>query len=160
MCACVVRGLLPIFLAFVLSACGGADNPSDGACSDLSMLGTWQGTVSAPSTLDYGVSLEFRADCRYSAYSIDLPGASYNTPAFFYGSNDDSPQKLFSITNIFADGSASGDINIVFADGTSRVGTLLNITVLDNTLSFEFYNSWESTEYWYGPIVFTLKKTS
>jgi hypothetical protein len=80
------------------------------------MIGTWTGTATTPWVAPYTVTLVFDT---YTHYSAKSSGTS--TTALYYGSDEDSPLKRYSVDDILASGDAVGTIDVYFgASGTNH----------------------------------------
>lgn len=121
------------------------------------IVGRWTGDVTVPEGWspieDFWV--EFREDGSYSAGSTGT--------AFYYGTNDDYPEKVYSVSGHYPDGQpGSGTIAIVWAyDGvvnTVQQGSLENIVFSDagDRLEFDFWNTWSGRR---GPIHYDLVRS-
>src|SRR4051812_43866674 len=60
-------------------------------------VGSWAGKVSTPWGDPYAVTATFEANGHYSAHGS-------GGPAFYYGTDDDSPSKTYVINNLLANG--------------------------------------------------------
>lgn len=74
--------------------------------------GKWQGTVTTPWVAPYPIEMELRADGTYSARMLSQVVGS--SSALYYGTDEDSPMKTWSLDDVKANGDASGEIRIVF----------------------------------------------
>jgi len=114
--------------------------------------GTWEGCVSTPWTLPYYVTMKFNEDGTYSAVTKEiLDDVPMN--AMYYGTQDDSPEKTYTIMNFQASKLGLGEIHIVFSPGDIAIGKLENIRLMGDSLSFDFYHLGE-----YGPLTFRLHR--
>ena len=117
------------------------------------MLGQWIGCTTNPWTSPYKVSFEFRPDGTYSSETLADSGSK---PALYYGTDQDSPKKTYSIDNFLGNGRAQGTIVIYFAGtNTTNTDTLDNISLTGNTLSFSFKHFGQ-----YGPLVYDLVRVN
>jgi len=116
------------------------------------IVGTWLGVQTNPwSDVPCSTKIQFEANGHYSAHS---PNESCTV--FYYGSNDDSPEKRYSIDDVLANGEGHAEIEIWFSPGLTNRGELrrLFLSEDENELRFE---AWKTG---YGPLVFTLKRVS
>lgn len=113
------------------------------------MVGKWHGSVTTPWEPVYEVDIEFFSNGNYSAHNT-----TGTTPAFYYGSDDDSPEKTFQVLSLDANG-ANGNIVIYWWPGNTDVDELKAIKFSNgNTnLNFEF---WRDNRY--GPVKYALKR--
>ena len=116
------------------------------------MVGTWEGCVSTPWVPVYWVTITFRADGTYSGYAEEN---LYGEPAFYYGTDEDSPEKLYELNDLQDDLEGIGQIDIVFWAGNTNRGELRNIRLTGDELEFEFFHRGE-----YGPLRYQLTRTS
>jgi len=122
--------------------------------SDLKskMAGTWEGCVTTPWVPTYYIAITFNADGTYSAISTEkLDGLEMN--AMYYGMESDSPNKKYFVNDSGPNNEGAGEIDIVFKVGSINRGSLKNIKLMDNRLSFEFFHRNQ-----YGPLKFELYK--
>jgi hypothetical protein len=130
---------------------------SDLADAKSSMVGHWCGTQSNPWTGCYEVDLRFDANGHYSARSVD----SWYGPAFYWGTDDDTPLKKWRLEDALANGTVTGEIDVAFAYGGSQYGLpswqgLLDDLAFDaarDRLRFEMRR-----DDGYGPLVFDLAR--
>lgn len=131
------------------------------------MVGKWRGCAHTPfgdGDFDYGVEVTFNADGTYSARNYDLemnnglldPVRPLH-PAFYYGTDDDLPNKRFEFDTFSQQNGAVGVITIAFNANNSIVDTLRNFKVSADgqRLSFGFIHNGR-----YGPIVYELEKVA
>jgi hypothetical protein len=111
------------------------------------MLGTWAGCVSTPWVEPYWVTITFRDDGTYSGRAM----AGSVQPAFYYGTDDDSPDKLYALNDLQDSLKGIGQIDIVFFPGSTNRGDLRNISLMGDQLEFEFFHRSE-----YGPLTYQL----
>lgn len=111
------------------------------------VLGTWSGCVTTPWVPRYWVTLTFRAD---GTYSSDAWKGS-DEPALYYGSDEDSPEKVYELDNLYDDLEGIGQIDIYFWPGNVNRGELRNIALMGDKLSFEFFHRGQ-----YGPLTYEL----
>jgi hypothetical protein len=110
------------------------------------MVGTWLGCSVTPWTPPYPVVVTFRGDGTYSGHAL-VPGA----PAFYYGTDEDSPEKLYAVNDLQDSLRGIGQIDIVFESGNTNRGDLRNIELMGDQLQFEFFHRGQ-----YGPLVYRL----
>jgi hypothetical protein len=115
------------------------------------IVGTWSGMQTNPWNSGCETKIQFEASGHYSAHS---PGDS--CIVFYYGSNDDSPEKTYLLDDVLATGEGQGEIAFWFSPGNVNPGELRHVFLSDdeNLLRFE---AWKTG---YGPLVFTLKRVS
>jgi hypothetical protein len=113
------------------------------------VLGTWVGTQTNPWQPPCATTMTFGSDGVYTAHS---PGDGCGV--FYYGTNDDSPEKTYDLNDIHADGQGSGSLAIYFGPGNTNLGVLDHIVLSDdeNQLSFECRKDG------YGPLIFSLTR--
>lgn len=121
---------------------------SIGSLAELNegILGTWVGCSITPWVPPYPVTVTFRDDGTYSARAL-VPGE----PAFYYGTDDDSPEKLYALHDLQDDLKGVGQIDIVFWEGNINRGELRNIELMGDQLQFEFFHRGQ-----YGPLTYRL----
>ena len=116
------------------------------------VIGTWTGTVTTPWTSPYRVTFVFDTYSHYSARTLD--GSGY--PALYYGIDDaDSPEKLYTISDMQANGDASGTISIVYDLGYADLERLEGIALSADLNHLKFYFMHAGTE---GPIAYDLQR--
>jgi hypothetical protein len=122
---------------------------SDVATLRTSILGKWRGLANTPWTEPYPVLFQFMNDEQYSARSLEDRNV-----ALYYGTDEDSPQKVYRITSMNYDGEGLGEIEVYFGPNNSRRARLdhLNLSQNNNLLTFEF---WYGD---YGPIRYDLRR--
>ncbi|HEY4184498.1 MAG TPA: hypothetical protein VGP07_05480 [Polyangia bacterium] len=123
------------------------------------MPGDWRGFVTTPWIPTYEVRLSFTANGGYAARCTW--SSNMCCVAFYYGTDDDSALKTYTIDSITTAGKVGGTIDIIF--GTALAGYyesgyqgVLKNVVLDatgNRLRFDFWNGGE-----YGPVQFDLQR--
>ena len=113
-------------------------------------VGGWVGIATTPWTDPYHVTITFMHDGHYSAVSKNP-----SIPAFYYGTDEDSEHKTYSIENLNSNGEAIGEIKIYFGPNSVTTGELRKITLSSdyNRLSFEFWHFGQ-----YGPIKYELRR--
>jgi hypothetical protein len=123
------------------------------------VVGRWSGEVTVPQAWtpidDFWV--EFRSDGSYSA-------GSTGTSAFYYGTNDDYPEKVYSVSGRYPGRApGTGTIAIVWAYdgevGTVQQGSLQNMVFSDagDRLEFDYWRTWAGL---YGPIHYDLVRSA
>lgn len=124
------------------------------------MIGSWRGVVHTPWTTPYLVELTFAEDGHYSASTPELGDCA---PAFYYGTDDDSPLKQWRVDD--SPGVTSGEIDIAFDYRTESgeieyglPGWQGRLSAIERDASgaglrFEF-----STSTGYGPLRFDLRR--
>ena len=117
------------------------------------IVGTWVGCVITPWVAPYWVTIEFREDGTYSATAED--DAPDGLPAFYYGSDEDSPEKRYEINDLQDDLEGIGQIDIWFWEGNTNRGDLRNIRLMGNALEFEFFHRGD-----YGPLTYRLYRVA
>jgi hypothetical protein len=82
------------------------------------LTGSWRGVVDSPFVPPYSIVMSFRADGSYSAHCSahsDYDGSSPGCcRALYYGTDQDSSLKQWTLTTADASGKTSGDLDIVF----------------------------------------------
>ena len=95
--------------------------------------------------------MTFRGDGTYSARALVSGGdPALHDPAFYYGTDDDSPEKLYALNDLQG-GLGTGQIDIAFWEGNVNHGDLRNVELMGNQLQFEFFHRGE-----YGPLTYQL----
>lgn len=122
------------------------------------IVGRWTGEATVPTAWSpiEDLWVEFRKDGSYSA-------GSTGSPAFYYGTNADYPEKVYSVKGHYPGGKPGrGTIAIVWADdgsvGTVQHGSLENIVFSDggDRLEFDFWRTWAGR---YGPVHYDLVRS-
>jgi hypothetical protein len=119
------------------------------------MVGTWVGPEVALSLPPYQVRITFGADGHYSCHCAQ---ASCLHPVFYYDTDDDSPGKIYKLTNLNSDGTITGQIFLSSSPTTpSLEGSIENLTLSNDEtrLHFEFWDTWAGH---IGPFVFDLTR--
>jgi len=96
-------------------------------------IGTWTGTATAFGDT-WPVTFTFDSYTHYSAKSLQA-----GIPALYYGSDDDSPLKLYNITDIQANGDATGTIVIYFSANDTNLDNLQGIELSADGSHLQFY---------------------
>jgi hypothetical protein len=112
--------------------------------------GTWIGCVTTPWEPRYWVTITFRDDGTYSAASQANQLGNWQ-PAFYYGTDEDSPAKLYELNDLQDSLKGIGQIDIVFSADSINRGELRNIKLMGSQLEFEFFHRGE-----YGPLTYRL----
>jgi hypothetical protein len=116
-------------------------------------VGKWQGTVTTPWVPAYGIEMELREDGSYSAHRIP-PVDSFAVPAMYYGVDEDSPLKTWSLDDVKSNGDASGWLQIFFEPTTTTDEIRhLRVGADGETLAFEMWHFGQ-----YGPVKFALTR--
>jgi hypothetical protein len=138
--------------------------PSPEACSDFQfpetdiivsslaelqagVVAVWGGCVTTPWVPPYWVTITLRSDGTYSGVAM----AGAGQPAFYYGTDDDHPEKRYAMNDQQDRLKGIGQIDIVFGAGNVNRGELRNITLMGSWLEFEFFHRSE-----YGPLTYRL----
>jgi hypothetical protein len=119
------------------------------------LIGTWTGTVTTPWVSPYAVTFAFDSYSHYSAKSVD---GLY--PALYYGTDDDSPDKRYDISDIEDNGDASGFIDLVWSaggggDATREMLSGIQLSADGSKLTFWFMHMGS-----YGPIKYDLRRST
>ena len=118
------------------------------------MIGSWEGCVTTPWVPTYHVTVTLRSDGTYSAMTTEAPDG-ISEPAFYYGSDEDSPEKRYWINDLQDDLEGTGEIDVYFGPGNVVRDELRNIRLMGDQLRFEFFHFRV-----YGPLTFELSRTS
>jgi hypothetical protein len=112
------------------------------------LVGTWVGTRRTPWEGEHPVTMTFTSDGHYSAHCLD------GCIALYYGSDSDSSEKTYQITQVNSDGTGFGEIAIWFSAGNTNRGEISNLGFNSdgNTVAFTVYKDN------YGPLDFTLTR--
>jgi hypothetical protein len=97
----------------------------------------WTGVATTPWTPNYKVSFTFSEDGQYSAKSMN-PEIS---PALYYISDTDSPNKIYSLSDVAANNTASGFI-ILWDTNFETKDDIKSLTISQDMehLSFEVWH--------------------
>lgn len=118
------------------------------------VIGTWTGTVTTPyHATNYHVTFTFDSYSHYSAKALDGDG----TPALYYGTDDDTPNKRYGITDIQANGDATGTIDICYDIGGCNRNKLQAIQLSSDLSQLKFFIMYLDQ---YGPLAYDLTRTS
>jgi hypothetical protein len=117
------------------------------------MVGTWVGCATTPWTSPYWVTVSFQSDGTYSARADENRDALVSS-AFYYGSDADSPLKVYEVDDLQADLEGVGQIDVVFDVGTVTRDELRNIRLMGDQLAFEYFH------FDHGPITYELWRTA
>jgi hypothetical protein len=118
----------------------------------------WRGQATTPfgwTCGPYSVDLRFEPDGHYSGHV--LPPAPDYCVVFYYGSDEDSPVKVYELTDLApVTGDGRGWIDIYWSGGGTTRGTLdrirfnADLTVVE----LEFWRTWAGS---YGPVSYVLE---
>jgi hypothetical protein len=108
---------------------------------------TWAGCVLTPWVPPYWVTITFREDGNYSGEAL----VSSGEPAFYYGTDDDFPEKRYELNDLQDSRDGIGQIDIVFWEGNTNRGDLRNVRLMGDQLEFEFFHRGQ-----YGPLTYRL----
>ncbi len=113
--------------------------------------GYYLGTMETPWTEPYQIALHIDENGNYSAYNVDTDAI----PAFYYGTDNDSPAKYIQLDNISVGGKASGTILIFFEHSTENIDQIKNLSFSEDysELSFEMFHHNQ-----YGPLKASLNR--
>jgi hypothetical protein len=114
------------------------------------MTGDWAGCVTTPWVAPYWVWITLRDDGTYGARS-QTNQAGPPQPAFYYGSDEESPEKRYELNDFQDSLKGVGQIDIWFNKGNTNRGELRNIKLMGDQLEFEFFHRGE-----YGPLTYRL----
>jgi hypothetical protein len=103
--------------------------------------------VTTPWVAPYWVTITFRDDGTYSSYAL----SGSTEPALYYGTDEDSPEKVYDLNDLQDDLEGIGQIDIFFWAGNVNRGELRNIALMGNQLEFEFFHRGQ-----YGPLTYQL----
>jgi hypothetical protein len=143
-------------------ACGRVGDPPEEPAAWLqwAFAAHWRGWATTPfgwSCGEYQVDLDFAPDGHYSAHV--LPPAPDGCTAFYYGDDEDSPLKVYELTDLATvTGDGRGWIDIFWGGGYTTRGTLDRVRVSDDltALELEFWATWAGD---YGPVSYRLSCT-
>jgi hypothetical protein len=116
------------------------------------IIGTWDGCVTTPWLPAYFVSVTFRDDGTYSATSTEVLDGQ-EMVAMYYGTDAESPSKVYAINDIQASNKGIGQIDVFFDVGTVVRDELRNIRLMGDKLEFEVFHFGR-----YGPLTFQLDR--
>jgi hypothetical protein len=118
------------------------------------MVGTWQGIQADPWTPSFQVVITFTADGHYSSACNQ---ASCPAPVFYWGIDPDSPLKTYRLRDLLADGTATGDLAVVFGPNNAQTGELDAVVLSSDggKLAFQFWDTWAGR---IGPVTFALTR--
>jgi len=116
------------------------------------VVGTWSGTQTNPWQPSCSVVIRFDADGHYAAHS----SMDDSCIVFYYGTNDDSPQKTYLLDDVTAAGEGSGQLAIYFAPNDLNEAQLSHIALSDDGMSLTF----ECMKDNYGPLQFVLTRAT
>ncbi len=146
----------------------GATDAEAGACLQPSIdpalarfqvgiVGAWTGTAIAPSGWTWtNATVAFTFDCRDHYQSRCLAvneGLDADCVALYYGTDEDSLEKTYAVTDVRADGKATGEIDVYFFPGDTTHDLLTNVDleVAGARLSFDLIHLDK-----YGPVHYDL----
>ena len=114
------------------------------------ILGDWFGTATPPWADSYWVGFTFDSEDHYSARAA-FAGFS----AMYFGPDDESPNKRYTIDEIQDDGFATGTIDIDYGFGETVRNKLEGLILSDdlNQLRFSFVHCGQ-----YGPFQYDLQR--
>jgi len=103
----------------------------------------------------YAVVFTFRADGTYSAQSDEVLDGTQMT-ALGYGTDPDSPRKIYAINDFQASQLGLGQIDVVFDDGSGSVvrDELRSIRLMGDKLEFDLFHLSQYT------VTFQLRRVS
>jgi hypothetical protein len=115
------------------------------------IVGTWLGEQSNPWGPGCSTKISFEANGHYFAHSPNDACV-----VFYWGSNSDSMEKIYTLNDVLASGEGAGEIAIWFGPGNTNRGELRHVYLSpdENTLAFEV---WKER---YGPLVFKLMRAT
>jgi hypothetical protein len=114
------------------------------------LLGTWAGCVTTPWVPPYWITITFRDDGTYSGVA-QLNQLGDWQPAFYYGTDEDSPEKRYELNDLQDSLKGIGQIDIFFWEGNTSRGDLRNIKLMGDQLEFEFFHGGQ-----YGPLTYRV----
>ena len=115
------------------------------------IVGRWAGVQTNPWTGPCQHTFTFEASGIYSAHS---PGES--CVVLYYGSNNDSPEKKYTLDDVKPGGEGMGQIGIYFGPGNTYPGEMRNVALSEDLQLLKFEVMYRT----YGPMVFSLKRES
>jgi hypothetical protein len=113
------------------------------------IVGKWAGLVETPWRAPYKVTMTFTADGHYAAHCLEP-----DCVALYYGADDDTPEKVYELQDVRADGAAHGEIAIWFMPGDTNRGELRSLRLAEEAMLVSF-EVWKQD---YGPVTFTLRR--
>jgi hypothetical protein len=113
------------------------------------IVGTWVGMQTNPWNAGCPTTITFEANGHYSAHS---PGES--CVVFYYGSNEDSREKIYLLNDVLPTAEGEGEIAFWFGPGSTNPGELRHVFLSEDELELRF-EAWKTG---YGPLVFALKR--
>jgi hypothetical protein len=116
------------------------------------VLGDWFGTAAPPWTSPYPVRFAFDSYTHYSAWS-----SSASFSALYFGPDDESPDKRYSIDEIEANGEATGTIDIRLGFGSTVRNKLADITLSADLNHLQFSYTYCDQ---YGPLQYALQRVT
>jgi hypothetical protein len=118
------------------------------------VIGSWTGTVTTPFWATYHATFTFDS---YTHYSAKASPDGNGVPALYYGTDDETPNKRYGITDIQANGDAAGTIDICFDVGGCNRNKLQAIQLSGDLSRLKFYIMYQEQ---YGPLQYDLTRTS
>jgi len=116
------------------------------------VIGTWTGTANTPWVAPYLVTFTFDSYTHYGARTLQG-----NQVALYYGMDDDSPFKHYEITDMSANGDATGTIDIVFSSsGNFNRDDLQGIKLSTDGARLQFYFMHGGA----GPLQYDLQRST
>jgi hypothetical protein len=119
--------------------------------------GRWEGLATTPWITPYRVELTFRADGTYSGRCAEFSNDCCR--AFYYGTDEESPLKTYSVEDATLSGNVIGVVAIVFDHfGELRVSnqagdlSRIELDATGSRLRFEFRRDG------HGPILYDLQR--
>jgi hypothetical protein len=142
-------------------------NGTYGACSCVDpefervqkgIVGTWVGSDDSPWKDPFQVKISFTADGHYAGHCAEPLGCP--AAVFYWGVDDDSPEKTYRLRDLQAGGTVTGDIAIYFVPGDTFQGVIDALTLSPDgqQLKFEVWDQPGGDRH--GPILFDLKRTN
>jgi hypothetical protein len=113
------------------------------------VIGTWKGLQTNPWNGVCETKITFEADGHYGAHSPDDMCV-----VFYYGTNDDSPEKTYLFDDVQADGDGSGEIQIYFGPNDTVRGEMRHVWLSPDARALTF-ECWRGD---YGPLMFKLER--
>jgi hypothetical protein len=118
------------------------------------IIGTWTGTVTTPFWPTYHATFTFDS---YTHYSAKAAPDGNGVPALYYGTDADSPNKRYGITDTQANGDATGTIDVCFEAGGCDRSKLQAIQLSADLSRLKFYFMFREET---GPLEYDLTRTT